>query len=1055
MALQKQIIPVSFAQGLDTKTDPKQVIAGKMLLLQNCVFINPLRYTKRNGYDRLGRAGTVGSALTSYLDECLAFDGLTVRSLSQSIGSFIDKGQAISVEVGMTPVISNGYTQSSMDGCYHSYGIKAFAWEDSRGGMRYSVLDSTTSQVMVADQVLAATGVRPKVFALGNFVVFVYFDGTNLAYKRFAVNDPTTLSSAVDLATDVDATDPYYDAKVIGSRLFFAYNTSAVSGSVAVAYLSSTLTLSSAYEEASEEASVCIAIFGDANENVWVTYYDGTDVRAFVVSYELLSVATAVAVATVADVRNITGIMTTDTSATAGTATLLYERSATLDYNYFVTSCTLARSSGTLTPGTPAVFIRSVGLATKLFNYDGNFLVGLAYESELQPTYFFASLDGLIIAKVIALNAGGLTAKSVLPEVSFISDSIVQVALGKKGNLEVESGKLYSSTGVVSTELSFLSQNTYLRATSARNLHITGGFISMYDGVSVVEHGFHLFPEASTITTATTAGGIQAGTYQYSVVYEWKDNQGQTHQSAPSTPQTIVVGTGGTLNFTADTTNGSVTLTNVSSLANLFVGQLITGAGIPASTYITAFPSGTSITMSNSATATAAGITVSTIYTNKNTLAIPTLRVTAKQDTRAPVVLAVYRTQANSTVFYRVSSISSPTVNSTTADTVTFNDTTPDLYLSANELLYTTGGIIENIPAPACALITNYKSRLVVIPSETENEYWISKQVIAGDPVAFTDSFVKQVNPYDGKITAAAEMDDKLILFKKNSAMFTAGDGPNDTGQQDDLATPQLITTDAGCSEARSVVITPRGLMFKSTKGIYLLDRSLQVSYIGADVEEFNDLAITSAQLIPNTNQVRFTTADGTALVYDYLFNQWSVFTNHYVVDSTVFGERFTYLDPDGYVYQETPGEFLDGEQPIRIGVKTSWLQFGGLQGFQRVYQAMILGEYNSLHKLIVTVAYDFDPNPTQQTYINAGALLQPAVYGASSPYGEEETYGGDFPLYQFRLDLDRQKCQAVQIGLEEVPLVEYGEGLSLSGLTFLAGIKQGLYKIPAARQVA
>jgi hypothetical protein len=38
MALVKQPLAINFAQGLDTKTDPKQVQPGKFLALQNTIF---------------------------------------------------------------------------------------------------------------------------------------------------------------------------------------------------------------------------------------------------------------------------------------------------------------------------------------------------------------------------------------------------------------------------------------------------------------------------------------------------------------------------------------------------------------------------------------------------------------------------------------------------------------------------------------------------------------------------------------------------------------------------------------------------------------------------------------------------------------------------------------------------------------------------------------------------------------------------------------------------------------------------------------------------------
>lgn len=985
MPLQKQIVPISFAQGLDTKTDSKQVIPGKFLELENAVFISPLRFTKRNGYEQLPQAGTEGSALAVYNDELIAFDGLNVQSYAQALDSFTNKGQALSVNAESLPVIANNFVQSSMDGAYHSFGIKAFAWEDSRGGVRYSVIDAETSQVIVSDVEIDANGETPKVFALGNYVVITYYDGTNLVYRAFAVNDPSTLTAAVDLATDLSATEPIYDAHVIGQRLFFAYNTSSMGNGVAVNYMNSTLNIATMYEEAGEEASIAITIWGDSEQNVWVAYYDGTAISALVVSYELLSVSTPVVVDTVSDVRNLTGIITAETPPTLGTSQLIYETEGALTYDTFTEIVELERNGATITPGTPADFLRSVGLASKLFEYNGTQYVGLAYESELQPTYFISSIDRLIVAKCVALNAGGLTAKSILPEVSFISDSEIMIAWGRKSILTVEEGVIYSTTGVIGEEISFLSTNTYLKANAANNLHFIGSFVSMYDGVSVVEHGFHLFPEESSPTVATSGGNIETGLYQYAVVYEWADNQGNIHESAPSIPLSVNVASGST---------------------------------------------------------------------NEVTLDIPTLRITAKQSPRADVSIAVYRTEAAGQIFYRVSSVTSPLENDVTVDTVEFVDTLADASIIGNQLLYTTGGVVENIPPPSCSLLTNYRNRLVVIPSEKENQYWISKPIVPGYPVSFTDVFVKAIDPMGGTVTAITQMDEKLIIGKEHSIFVVAGDGPNEVGQQDSLSTTQLVTTDAGIENPRSVVSMPLGIMFKSGKGMYLLDRSLQTHYIGADVERYNDLTITSAQLIPDTNQVRFTTAEGTCLVYDYFFKQWSIFTNIEAVDSAIFQDRFCFIKADGLVMKETPGQFTDGNRFIKLKIRTSWLSFAGLQGFQRIYQALILGEYKSLHKLIVSVAYDFNPYPTQQTYVDA-TVLAPYVYGESSPYGDETVYGGEYPLYQFRIDMERQKCQAVQFILEEVPLPAYGEGLSLSGFTTLVGMKQGLYKIPAARQAA
>lgn len=61
--------------------------------------------------------------------------------------------------------------------------------------------------------------------------------------------------------------------------------------------------------------------------------------------------------------------------------------------------------------------------------------------------------------------------------------------------------------------------------------------------------------------------------------------------------------------FTATTTNSSPTLSSLSALTNIQVGQLLTGTGIPAGTYVSVV-GGSTITMSKNATASNSGVTI-------------------------------------------------------------------------------------------------------------------------------------------------------------------------------------------------------------------------------------------------------------------------------------------------------------------------------------------------------------------------------------------------------------------------------------------------------------
>ncbi len=62
--------------------------------------------------------------------------------------------------------------------------------------------------------------------------------------------------------------------------------------------------------------------------------------------------------------------------------------------------------------------------------------------------------------------------------------------------------------------------------------------------------------------------------------------------------------------FTADTADGTYTLTNMSDQVEVTVGDEISGAGIPTGTRVLSIDSATQVTMSNAATATASTVTV-------------------------------------------------------------------------------------------------------------------------------------------------------------------------------------------------------------------------------------------------------------------------------------------------------------------------------------------------------------------------------------------------------------------------------------------------------------
>ena len=983
MPLQKQIVPINFSGGVDTKSDSKTVIPGKLLALENGVFKKGNRIDKRNGYDVLGLniVGSSseieeGSALSVYNDELNLFTGTKLYTFAESLDSYIDKGRVTSVTTANTPILINSYEQKNVSMATNN-GITVYAWEDSRGGTRYSVFDQTTGSAIVSDQVLAASSTRPRVVAFGQSLICFYSvaSNTSVRYKAISTVLPSTLGAEATITTDMNAT-PHYDVVRIGDKLFFIHFDDTTT--VTIRTIDEDLIISGA-TVISESGAGGVAVIGDDSDQAWFIWHTGSNMRVAVYNYIMGSVlAPTTLEATASTIRNITGFVL------GTTLTAFYEVNAASTFNQLIRTNTMTIAG---TAGTASVFKRSVGLASKAFENNGTWYVATIHQSTLQPTYFVIDQAGTIVAKVNALSAGNLVDNATLTEVPEVSTGTRLLACGYRTAIQSENNTIFALIGVGANELRFSSDKTYLNA-QLGELHIVGGILQAYDGISVVEHGFHLFPEGVTTGTTTTGGSMAAGTYQVKVCYEWTDNLGQIHRSAPS----------------------------------IAVSQVI--------------PAGTS--------------------TNTLTVTIPTLRLTAKTGSRANVRLVVYGTTAGGTLFYRLTSITSPTYNDMTVDTVTFTRTAADASILSNDLLYTTGGVLENIPSPSCSLITTYKNRVFLSGLDDKLAFWYSKEKIQNAPVEFSDFFIGRVDPFGGDITALGTLDNYVIIFKKSAIFAFAGNGPNDTGAQNDYNPPQLITTDVGCDNPNTVVITPDGLMFKSTKGIYLLDRGLGVSYVGADVELYNDKTITSSKLLSDKNEVRFTTDDDTCLVYNYFFKdergigQWSTFTNHTAEDAEIWQNQFVFLKPSGQVWVENLNSYNDNGSPIVLSLTTAWMSLAGLQGFERVYRMIVLGEYKSPHKLQVEIGYDFNPTFTQSALIELSDIYTITNYGEDSPYGAGTPYGGEYPLYQFKTHMTKQKCQSVRFKLSDNQYAivgEYGEGFNITNLALEVGVKGTLRK--------
>jgi hypothetical protein len=1042
--LDRQKIVVPLAQGVDTKTDEKQVEAGKLLELENGIFTRLRSLQKRHGnvafsQDIANAPGTqveAGIGLAEFGSELLEADGERLYSYDQGAGNWADKGAYIHAFLTQFPVIKDGYEQTMPDGATAANGTQLYAYEDSSAAnlIKYCVIDGQTQQTLLPSANLTTNGIKPRVLVTDTVFAVYYVDpgSSQIVLATIPVANPlaaptfqvlTALAPGTNNA--LNASSPNYDACIFspsaGTYLIgLAFNNDNNNTTVRMYDYSSPVTqypvgAPVSYLLGARCRSIALFPGNTATpgaQTLNVAYATDNDSAPYTASinfdvidsaFNSLGSGTLASGLTYPSARAITGTATSATSAA---------------FDVFWGTC-LSRPEGvdrvsvdgSYSPGSVERIAWYAGCpVAKAFSFNGRGYVPIVAfypgqqdnvygDTALQSALYVIDSDGNIVARAfpsLAANAQaaiasypGTLSSPLLASTASVDGSTFRFAF--MDQVLVQGSVTETQVNVSSVSIDMDAQEYSVNHEElAQNLHLSGGDLQMYDGQNVVEHGFFEYPIIKTITAGGT-GNIAPGQYYYTACYEWTDNQGNIHQSRSADPKVITY-----------------------SLGNFAVS-----------------------------------------------LQLETLHLTQKTG----VQIIVYRTLAGGSIFYRCSDLKPNTgtdnqiiYNDETSAGEAFLDNLSDADLERRPRLYTqfldqtSDAVVENDPAPPTGLIQLHRNRLWVVDSTNPLNVYYSKFIGPATPVAFNDSFFKTVDPRGGPITALATIDDKLLVFKYDQIFFVVGQGPENTGINNDLSDAILITTDVGCVDPRSIVGSPFGLLFKSRKGIYLIDRSLAVQYIGAAVEAYNDDTITSATLVADTNQVRFTLESGVTLVYDYFVQQWGVFTNQNAVDSLVWQSKTMLLRADGKVLQETSGVYTDDGQPIHLKLATSWFSFAQVQGFQRVRRAQLLGAWKSPHQLKISVCYDFDDTVVQEVLVSP---TTPTTFGGSSPYGAGG-YGGQFQLYQWRIDLARQKCQAVKFIIEDLPSVTgSGEGLSLSSLAFEVGAKQGLNKVPASQIVS
>lgn len=478
--------------------------------------------------------------------------------------------------------------------------------------------------------------------------------------------------------------------------------------------------------------------------------------------------------------------------------------------------------------------------------------------------------------------------------------------------------------------------------TAGRALQISGGALYEING-SAEETGFSNFPVIHSLAL-NGAGGLAANSsYQYRAVFEWLDDEGRRHRSAPSDPVTIQTG----------------------------------------------------------ASAAAVDVTLKLLIASNRADKRLGLGVTTTQG----VVTHIYRTLAGQATFHRVTpNVGAPRGFLSGSATVLFTDTMSDAIAGLQEFIYTDGGVADNTLPPPHDFLTVCSGRVWLGGQLDRCVITASKILVDSEPTQFSD--LEQFSVFlPEKCTGLASLDGTVIAFAREKIYLIGGEGPNDQGIGL-FSPPSELPTDVGCIDWRSVVETSAGVFFQSKRGIYLLPRGFNTpQFVGGEVEQtlaaFPIISSATVVTMPSSNDgaslgevtVRFvacadeTGAPSAVLVYDLRTGGWSV-------DELNEGPRIGGTWEDAFITARNSGGVLqlhresarEGYASPENAFISSVLGTGdirpfGLAGYGNFDCVTLVGEFRGSAQVTVQVSVDGESPDSHVLPVTGSDVADRSVY--------------------------------------------------------------------------
>lgn len=1074
MPLQWQTTPIAFQKGLNTRTNQKLVVPGKWLQLNNLTFGKDDSPQLRPGIAPLVSAN--GNGLATHNNKLCIINGKTLSTAaigSTQAPSNAAVGQVSNIALSAAPVTRGQFYVDSLDmATAGKAGLTAYVWRNTSATAVTAfaaIVDEATGAFVLPPTQLAITGRFPRVVFAGAAFFFFGCTGGGATIQCQVVQgiSPTVVGPLTTLVALASATLPI-DAIAFGTNSAMLMSVDVVGGVTATrvrqitqtagvpAVAATTVIATNAAVPVANITALTCASFSAGLAGAFIMASGGTGVVGATVngSFAIVTALTTIDNATVV----VAGAFSHLTAVgTANGFSLFYDQMAaynTLAVNPLVTSTCSSTLAGiaTKTLVFSATFLDTNYYATPPtgpYGPQGPFIAGKAFvcgtartqtmlpvmvaETSAGGTATAASpslinaqntgfvldgITGLVQARMLYGVFGNVPPFSGTSDPPFVAPPCSTPGLGndtfalavpQAGNLAMVNGVDQTFTGVTRVQMvveqgadSVVAYSSGpVAAQLGQTTYLAGGVLKQFDGQTAGDPGFQLFPEG--VTGHNSAGadggaGLTAGVHQVVAVYEFTDAQGNRFQSAASPP----------ISLTAD-----------GSGADIF------------------------------------------------TLFVPDLQLPPQWPASSPALstcnIVLYMTTAGQATFYRTQgrtfatgyTPNSPGQTHSVITIGTLNEV--DTLLSANEPLYMqpaiSGYTLPNqLPGPCTALCT-HQQRLFFNQTDNPLGYGFSQPYQPGVGLQFNQALGGVVPASSGGIVAFSPMDDKVVIHCVNGPFIVYGTGPRVDGTFSNYSDPQPVPTETGCSDSRSILAMPNGIIFKSTLGWYLLGRDLSVTYIGEGVAAFDSNKVLGAMLMQDRQEAWFSTVDALGLqnevlAFNYRLGEWSTMTAGYTMHSLLWWpviNQAVHVSRSQRVNTSVPGQLFDqigagAQTGIGWTAQTAYLNMGLLEGFQRarwLYVTMSAGTAPGSNMLL-GVAYD-DNGFNYTVSFGAGAL------------------GVANGVVDYRHKLRIQKCKSFSILLTDDGGDPGNNQFGITGLQAIAiewGRKKGPNRLPASQTV-